>query len=47
MADTWLIFGLGNPGSQYEKTRHNIGQMALDALAREIGGSFRKHAFTE
>ena len=46
MADTWLIFGLGNPGSQYEKTRHNIGQMAVDALAREIGGSFRKQGAT-
>lgn len=43
MADTWLIVGLGNPGSEYEKTRHNIGQMAVDELARTVGGNFRKH----
>jgi len=29
----WLIAGLGNPGPEYEKTRHNLGFMALDALS--------------
>lgn len=34
-----MIVGLGNPGSKYDKTRHNAGFMALDVLEKEFGAS--------
>ena len=36
-----LIFGLGNPGKEYETTRHNMGFMTLDKLADKYGISIR------
>ncbi|WP_193334992.1 aminoacyl-tRNA hydrolase [Devosia beringensis] len=41
-----LLVGLGNPGSQYQGNRHNIGFMALDAIARQHGiAGFRSKHF--
>jgi PTH1 family peptidyl-tRNA hydrolase len=36
-----LVAGLGNPGRGYERTRHNLGWLVVDELARRQGGSFR------
>ena len=43
--ENWLIVGLGNPGREYEKTRHNCGFRAIDLLAKKLGCSIDKGKF--
>lgn len=41
----YLVAGLGNPGSQYEMTRHNIGFHTIDYIADELGVKIKKLKF--
>ena len=43
--ESWLIVGLGNPGREYDRTRHNCGFRALDALAEKLGCKIDKGKF--
>jgi len=41
----YILVGLGNPGKEYEKTRHNIGFMALDFVAEKLGIEINSQKF--
>ena len=43
--ETILVVGLGNPGKKYERTRHNVGWIALDYIADKIGVKISKIKF--
>ncbi len=40
-----FVFGLGNPGPEYENTRHNVGFMTVEKIAALKGAEFRKRCF--
>lgn len=44
---TKMIVGLGNPGDKYKETKHNVGFMVVDEIARNMGVSFKREKIFE
>lgn len=42
---SWLVVGLGNPGDQYRRTRHNVGFEVIDCLSRELNTPVKRLKF--
>ena len=42
-SDAWLVVGLGNPGPTYANTRHNIGAVVVDELAKRASATLKRH----
>lgn len=40
--NNWLVVGLGNPGTEYERTRHNLGFMLIDRLAQDANTQVKR-----
>ena len=41
----WMIVGLGNPGKEYENTRHNAGFICMDAISKKLGVAVNKSKY--